>query len=82
MRSLSRPGAEKRLACGDRLHMELRDGGRLWWFEMPLAYVSDKTISAILFGQGASARVMEAGDSLFGLPYNSQTWLPCAGGEH
>lgn len=82
MRFLSRDQVKVRLAHGDRLYMELRGGSRLWWFENPLAHVSDKTLSGLLFGHEPVARVMEAGDSLFGLPMNSQTWLPCAGGEH
>ena len=79
---LSRADALSRISRGDVIRMELRNGVRLWWFESPLAYVSDKIMSAVLFGHAPSARIMEAGDSLFGLPLNSQTWLPCAGGEH
>lgn len=76
---LSRSTFESRLARGDRLHMELRGAARQWGFETPYAIVSDKVVSAALFGVSSSLRVMEAGDSLFGLPMNSQTWLPIAG---
>ena len=76
---LSRAAFESRLARGDRLHMELRNGARQWWFEAPYAIISDKIVSAALFGLGGSHRVMEAGASLFGLPMNSQTWLLIAG---
>ena len=75
MNSLSAAAAKERLVRGDRLHMELgRAGARLWWFEAPLARVGDDVVSAVLF-DAAPAQIMEAGDSLFGLPLNSQTWL-------
>lgn len=70
-----------RLQRGERLHMELRDGARQWWFENPYALVSDTVIGALVFGHGAPAQLFEAGDSLFGLPMNSQTWLPVYGPE-
>ena len=79
---LSLAQAQARLERGDTLRMELRNGSRLWWFESPLAHVSDKIASALLFGARSPVRIMEAGDSLFGLPLNSQTWLPCEPGEH
>ena len=79
---LSTTAAAERLKRGERLHMQLLDGKREWWFEAPLARVSDAKVAGLLFGHAPSARVMEAGDSLFGLPMNSQTWLPCAEGEH
>lgn len=61
-----------RLAAGDKIHMQLGEAGRrMWWFDSPHAVVSDKTMQAV---QRAGA-VVEAGDSLFGLPQNSQTWL-------
>ena len=77
MRSLhlGAAGVEARLARGDRLRMELRAGQRQWWFEDPYAIVSDRTIAKLLAADASLARVIEAGDSLFGLPMNSQTWI-------
>ena len=63
------------------LHLELREGARQWWFESPYALVSENVIGSLVFGHGAAVRMFEAGDSLFGLPMNSQTWLPVQGGE-
>jgi hypothetical protein len=79
MRFLSAADVETRLARGDRLMMELRSGSRLWWFENPYAVVSDRVIATVAMSATPKVRLFEAGDSLFGLPLNSQTWLPCAG---
>lgn len=78
---LRKDQASGRLQRGDRLHMELREGTRQWWFESPYALVSENVVGSLVFGHGASVRMIEAGDSLFGLPMNSQTWLPVQGGE-
>jgi len=63
-----------RLERGDKLHMQIVNGRRIWWFESPHENVPDKLVGAAL-NSGGSFR--EAGDSLFGLPLNSQTWLSC-----
>lgn len=63
----------KRLAAGDHLHLGFAKGKRLWWFEGPYQIVSEHVVhSAVREG---SVAVIEAGDSLFGLKGNSQTWL-------
>ena len=46
-------------------------GRREWWFENPRTSVSDAVMQQVQSAGG----VTEAGDSLFGLPQNSQTWL-------
>jgi hypothetical protein len=61
-----------RLTAGDKLHMQLADGRREWWFEEPRLDVSDKLIQRLR--ASGEAPIVEAGDSLFGLPDNSQTW--------
>lgn len=60
-----------RLAAGDKLHMQLVNGRRVWWFESPHQNIPDREVVAVLQSGG----VGEAGDSLFGLPMNSQTWF-------
>lgn len=60
-----------RLRSGDQLHIQFVDGKRVWWFESPHQNVPDRiAVEAI-----AAGGVAEAGDSLFGLPLNSQTFL-------
>lgn len=61
-----------RLRAGDKLHMQLVDGRREWWFERPRMDVSDKLVQALR--ASGEAPIVEGGDSLFGLPDNSQTW--------
>ena len=81
--TLTAPQALARLERGDALRMELGDGGaRLYWFEAPLAYVSEQVVDAIAGGPVPRARLVEALDSLFGLPLNSQTYLAARGGVH
>lgn len=65
---------EERLQRGDRLHMQLVNGRRVWWFENPHQNVSDALVARLL-APGSNCSVREAGDSLFGLPLNSQTWF-------
>jgi hypothetical protein len=60
-----------RLRRGDKLHMQLSDGKRVWWFEGPHQNIPEKVITAII---AADEAIMETGDSLFGLIGNSQTW--------
>lgn len=61
----------ERLRAGDRLHMQIMNGRRIWWLENPHANVSNDIVMSALHG----GEVREAGDSLFGLPMNSQTYL-------
>lgn len=65
------PAVIARLRAGDRLHMQLLDGRRVWWFEAPHQVVPEAAVNAAL----QSGELREAGDSLFGLPLNSQTWI-------
>lgn len=63
--------------------MQLGDGGaRLFWLESPLAYVSPSVVEALTAGHRPRVRLVEAGDSLLGLPGNSQTYLAARGGRH
>ncbi len=79
-RPLSAGMTKTRLVRGDRILMEMRDGARQWWFEGPYAAVSDKVMRRLI-ERPQSVRLVEAGDSLFGMPANSQTWTPVADGE-
>lgn len=60
-----------RLRAGDRLHMQLLEGRQIWWFEAPHEVVPEASVKVAL----QSGELREAGDSLFGLPLNSQTWI-------
>lgn len=62
-----------RLRAGDKLHMQIAEGRRVWWFENPHANVCDAVVSGVLKADRTLLR--ETGDSLFGLPLNSQTWV-------
>lgn len=73
---MKRDAVIARLLAGEKLHMQLIDGRREWWFEQPRMEVSDKLVQALR--ASGDAPIVEAGDSLFGLPDNSQTW----GGRH
>lgn len=59
-----------RIRAGDRLHQQFADGKRVWWFENPHASVADSIVLAMI----EAGDLDEAGDSLFGLPLNSQTF--------
>ncbi len=59
-----------RLTAGDKLHMQLVDGRRIWWFENPRAEVADAVATKLQ----ESGELSELGDSLFGLAGNSQSW--------
>jgi hypothetical protein len=61
-----------RLRPGERLHQQVVDGRRQWWFDAPFQDVPDAVVASIR-ASGEFA-LKEAGDSLFGLPENSQTW--------
>ncbi|MES0168185.1 hypothetical protein NKJ87_19720 [Mesorhizobium sp. M0027] len=61
-----------RLRAGERLHQQIVDGRRQWWFDEPFQDVPDAVVVAIR--AGGEFALKEAGDSLFGLPENSQTW--------
>ncbi|WP_029002752.1 hypothetical protein [Azorhizobium doebereinerae] len=62
-----------RLRRGDFIHMEFVDGARQWWFEGPYEVVEDMVIQLLTAGPPA-VRLVEAGDCLFGMSSNSQTW--------
>lgn len=59
------------LQSGTPLHMQFVEGRRSWWMETPLQRVEvpDDWAMAML------DVLVEAGDSLFGLPNNSQTYV-------
>lgn len=59
-----------RLRAGDPLHMQIISGRRVWWMESPHLTVPEIAVMAAIKG----GHLQESGDSLFGLPANSQTW--------
>lgn len=59
-----------RLRAGDKLHMQLVDGARVWWFEDPWEQVPPPVADRLK----AAGDIVELGDSLFGLAGNSQSW--------
>lgn len=59
-----------RLRAGDPLHMQIIAGRRVWWMESPHLTAAEADVMASING----GHLQEAGDSLFGLPMNSQTW--------
>jgi hypothetical protein len=61
-----------RIMAGDKLHMQFVEGKRTWWFEAPHQVVTDRAAMQIL--QADNSPIRESGDSLFGLPLNSQTF--------
>lgn len=61
----------ERLRAGDKLHLQFVGGRRVWWFEAPHQAVPEAVVRQAL----EAGNVAEAGDSLFGLPLNSQTFL-------
>jgi len=74
-RALRKETILARIRAGEPLHMQFVDGAQCWWLENPHTPVPD-TVAAELLADGDS--IVEAGDSLFGLPMNSQTFV--AGG--
>ncbi len=66
----------QRLKRGDVLHMAFVDGKRMWWFDCPYQPVSDIAV----YRAGHEVELVEAGDSLFNLRNNSQTWMAARGG--
>lgn len=65
-----RETVRSRLDAGDRLHMQLVEGRRIWWFEEPYQSVPGQIIAEL----EADGQLVECGDSLFGLAGNSQSW--------
>lgn len=63
----------ERLAKGDNLHLGFSSGQRRWWFEGPYQVIPEHVVHAAV--RDGAVAVIEAGDSLFGLKGNSQTWL-------
>ena len=66
--------AVARLLLGDLIHLEMKEGVRLGWFEAPYQIVLDEDVQEIAFSFAPLVRLVEAGDSLFRMPGNSQTW--------
>lgn len=64
------PELTSRLRNGDALHMQIISGRRVWWMESPHLTVPEAAVMAAING----GHLQEVGDSLFGLPMNSQTW--------
>ncbi|WWT39849.1 hypothetical protein [Microcystis phage Mwe-JY25] len=75
---MARLTVEERLERGDRLRMGFTHRGRFWWFDCPYQIVSEERVRR-LEAVGSNMRIVEAGDSLFGLRGNSQTWMAARG---
>lgn len=69
---MSKAAVLSRLRAGDKLHMQIVDGRREWWFEQPRLDIPDRLVQSLR--ASGDAPIIEAGDSLFSLPDNSQTW--------
>ncbi|RWB67604.1 hypothetical protein [Mesorhizobium sp.] len=65
--------AIERLQKGDHVHLGFAKGERRWWFESPYQVIPEHVFYAAV--RDGAVAVIEAGDSLFGLKGNSQTWL-------
>jgi len=59
-----------RLVRGDVIRMEIADGERHWWFELPDAVIPANVMKAVR----RRIKIREYRDSLFRLPGDSQTW--------
>lgn len=63
--------------AGDLIvRMGFAGGVRVWWIDRPYTEIDDSTMRAALVGHNGQPLLVEAGDSLFGWPGNSQTWRP------
>lgn len=62
-----------RARSGAVIHMQIIDGARIYWMESPDLSIPEKEIEQA-FGAGSGVQLVESGDSLFGLPRNSQTF--------
>ena len=62
-----------RIRAGEKLHMHFVNGQSVWWFEQPHQVIPNKVMALILADPASPLR--DAGDSLFGLPMNSQTFI-------
>lgn len=51
-------------------------GAPVWWIENPYIEFDDDTMRVAARGHNGQHLLVEAGDSLFGWPGNSQTWIP------
>lgn len=68
-----------RIRRGDVLHMGFAGGMRVWWFEHPYEEIADTTMQTAARGHNGDMLLVEAFDSLFRWPGNSQTWLSAYG---
>lgn len=58
------------------VRMGFAAGVRVWWVERPYIEIDDATMRLAAVGHNGQPLLAEAGDSLFGWPGNSQTWVP------
>lgn len=61
-----------RIRSGEKLHMQFVSGASVWWFDQPHIVIPNSVVARVL--NDPSSPLREAGDSLFGLPLNSQTF--------
>ena len=59
---------------GVTVHMGFSRGFPVWWIEHPYTEIDDMTLRVAARGHNGQPLLVEAGDSLFGWPGNSQTW--------
>lgn len=63
-------------AGGVVVRMGFSRGRRIWWVERPYIEIDDLTMQQAARGHNGQPLLSEAGDSLFGWPGSSQTWVP------
>lgn len=69
----------QRILRGDTVYMGFTADGRVWWFDDPYEPISDSVMQITMTGDNGGPLLVEAGDSLFGWPENSQTWRSAYG---
>lgn len=68
-----------RIRRGSVVHTGFAGGIKVWWIESPLIYVDERIMKKASVGENGHSLLVEAGDSLFGWPGNSQRWRPALG---
>jgi hypothetical protein len=69
-RPIKMPAIRRRLDLGQALILQFNEGQRIWFFDSPYSEVPDEIATRLV----KKGKIKESGDSLFGLPDNSQTW--------
>jgi len=64
----------QRILRGDIVRIGFAGGDRVWWLDDPYEPVDDAVMQQAMLGHNGGPLLDEAGDSLFGMEGNSQTW--------